>query len=98
MNIQELINNGGNVQIVVTPEDLKEFALAIMEDARNMERERMERERKADERLSSRQVCEQYEVSYATLWRWTKIKYLKPHKLGMKNYYMRSDIEKIIKG
>lgn len=86
--------------MMVTLEDLKEFALAIMEDARGMERERMEKEREqhSDERLSTRQVCEQYGVSNATLWRWAKMNYLVPHKLGAKKYYMRSEVEKIING
>lgn len=49
------------------------------------------------EKLSTREVCEEFGVSRATLFRWSKQGYLKPHKeRGLRPYYLRSEVEEVI--
>lgn len=52
-----------------------------------------------DETLISRKdVRKILKVSNSTLWRWAKIKYLEPTRIGGRRYYKVLDIKKIATG
>ena len=53
MNIQELIANGQNVTISVTPADLKEFALTVAEEVKAL----LAKEDKPDKRLTAKDAA-----------------------------------------
>lgn len=95
MNIQELINIGANVSVTVTTADLKEFALCLIKETRELKDGKPE----AEERyLTTRETAKKLGVSENTLWRWGRSKYLAPVKVGGTLYYKMSDIEKLLKG
>ena len=93
MSINEIIRNQCNVQIVVSAIDLKE---AILEWTQEMQAKI--NEAKPEERIDVNEVKRMLGVSPQTLWRWQKIGYLVPFKIGRERYYRRSDIDKILKG
>ena len=84
---------GGNTLLMVNANDLKEFALSLIEETRNQKQER-EREKF----LSENEVCERINVTHATLWRWNKSGFLHTYKIGRKCFWKESDIEKLIEG
>ena len=91
MKINEIISCGASVTVAVTPTDLKEFALYLIDEAKKMA--------KADDRqetyLTAKEAAERLNVSANTLWRWRKENYLVPSKVGNKSYYKLSDIERL---
>lgn len=95
MNIQELIKSGANVSVTVTTADLKEFALSLIKEVRELEETKPETE---ELYLTTRETAKKLNVSGNTLWRWKRSKYLVPVKVGGTPYYKRSDIEKLLKG
>lgn len=96
MNVKELLNMGCNgISVTLSPMDLKEFALAIIDEVRNEEAAKKHAVQSV-ERLTPKQVKEQYGLSLSTLWRWGKLGYLKPDKLGYHSFYKKSDIENLM--
>ena len=92
MKIAELIETGSGVNITVTPLELKEFALTIIDKAKAM---------KATERenyLTAKETAEKLGVTTNTLWRWQKTNYLVPVKVGSKPLYKESEINKLMEG
>lgn len=93
-NIQktiELAGDGANVIIGVSPTDLQEFALFVIDEfSKRVEAER--KSQKEDKKLSAREAGKWLGVSPATLWRWNRSGYLKSHKLGNKTFYLMSDL------
>ncbi len=89
--INDFINCGASVTVAVTPTDLKEFALYLIDEAKKMA--------KAEERpetyLTAKEVAERLNVSDNTLWRWRNTGYLVPSKVGNRSYYRLSDIERL---
>lgn len=95
MNIQELLKaaDGANITLSVTPADLKEFALAIIEEAKELAKI----EKEPEVYMTPDEVMKICGVSKNTLWRWNRDKYLCKIKLGRKNFYKRADIEKLMR-
>ena len=98
MAIQDLLNNGANVSITVSANDLREFLTEISKQV-------AEKEKAADaarndvEMLNQAQVCSYLGVSKATVWRWEKIGYLKPStRMGARPMYIKTDVERIKRG
>lgn len=89
--ISNLINSGASVTVAVTPTDLKEFALYLIDEAKKMAKE----EARQEAYLTVKEVSERLNVSKNTLWRWRKENYLLPSKVGSKCYYKLSDIERL---
>lgn len=88
MNIKELINSHENVQLIVCPADLKEFALEIANEIRS--------EIKEETNLISKdEACKLLGVTYSTLWRWKKTGFLNDVKIGRKSFYKNSEIKRI---
>lgn len=96
MNIKELLalSEGANISITVTPTDLKEFALLLIDEtlaARNQETD-------PETYLTPDDVAIELGVSKNTLWRWDKMGYLSPVKVGRKSLYRKSDIDALRSG
>ena len=71
--------------LIVSPADLKEFALAIVEEVKNAP--------VTDEHLyTPKEFAERHGVNVSTLWRWRKNGILKPTKVGRKLWYKESDL------
>lgn len=94
--IAELLKqNQGNVQLVVSAADLRELVNEWCDEREALK----EAERKSmveDERISQTEVEKTLGVTSATLWRWAKSGYLVPKKVGRKNVYLKSDIDRIL--
>lgn len=91
MTIKELLINGqADTILMVTPEMLKEFALAIMEDAKQMQSE-------DDTLYTPREFAARHHVNVSTLWRWCKMGVLKRTLIGGSTFYKESDL-KIMEG
>lgn len=86
-----------NVQIVCTLADLREIFNDWHQEQREKDLQQKQQQKKEDY-LTVREVCEVLNVTKPTLWRWSKLNYLVPVKVGKKNYYKRSDIEALRKG
>lgn len=91
MNIQELLKaaDGANITLSVTPADLKEFALTIIEEAKKMSKE-------PEYYITPDEVMKIFKVSRNTLWRWNRDKYLCAVKFGNKIFYRKSDVNKLM--
>ena len=94
MRIETLLESGANVSITVTPTDLKEFALSLINDAIEIGG----KQKTPESYLTQKEAAEKLNVSENTLWRWKKAKYLVPSKVGNAVYYKLSDIEKLLEG
>lgn len=94
MNIQELIRGGANVTLTLTPTDLKEFGMTLINDAIS-ERSKL---KVPETYLTAKEAAEILGVTASTLWRWSKDGYLKPIKLGSKNRYKLSELNRIKTG
>ena len=79
---------------VLSGGDLQEFALALISEAQKSK----ESEVKDEKFLSVDEVAEELEVTRPTLWRWNKIGYLQPVKVGRKCLYRLSDINSLREG
>lgn len=99
MVIKDILKSVGNIQIVVSATDLKEFALSLIEEVKEMEAcDKSERSDGMDEFLTIEEVMKIVKVKKVTLWRWAKEKYLVPVKVGKSNLYRKSDVQRITEG
>lgn len=95
MIIKDLLaSTNANISLTVSVEDLKEFALFLIDEAQTARAT----ERKPEEYLTPKEVAGKLGVSENTLWRWNKSKYLCHVKLGRKPFYRKSDLAKIMEG
>ena len=98
MAIQDLLNNGANVSITVSAEDLRVFFAEVAQQVINQEKAAQAAKNDV-EMLNQAQVCSYLGVSKATVWRWEKIGYLRPAtRMGARPMYLKSEIEKLKKG
>lgn len=91
-----LMNNSdcGNIQLVVSLNDLKELcAYFVMQE---LERQEKLKEQENDGLLDTKQVMELLNVKEATLGRWHNRGYLCHIKIGFRNYYHREDVEEML--
>lgn len=94
MNINELLSSGANVAITITPTDLKEFAMYLIDETLSAKEQVPEPERY----LTPDETAKMLEVSKNTLWRWDKESYLSPVKIGRKSRYKLSDVNTLLVG
>ncbi len=94
MDIQNLIAEGGNVQLVINVNDLKEICSYLYNEERI--RQEKQKEQENDGLLDSKEVKEMLNVKNETLWRWNQNGYLPHVKIGCRNYYRREDVDKIL--
>ena len=79
--------------------DLIEANKALIQEAVNNYKEsiiKAHEKEKAENAISSKKAMKILHVSQPTLWRWAHAGYLVPFKVGSKNRYRMSDIERII--
>lgn len=93
MNIETLLKSGANVAITVTPADLKEFAVSLINETMRINAVQGNQ----DNCLSRKEVTEKLHVSEGTLWRWERNGYLSPLKIGGRVLYRATDIETLLK-
>ena len=84
MNIKELLSTNANVQVVLNVADLKEFAMELIEEAKNIE------EVKPEPMFTPKEFAERHGVDKSTLWRWCKCGVLTPLHIGGKTFYRDS--------
>ena len=65
MRIETLLESGANVAITVTPTDLKEFALSLINEAINIG----SKQKTPESYLTQKEAAEKLNVSENTLWR-----------------------------
>ena len=95
MDIKSLLEAGENVTLSVTPADLREFAIAIVQEIRDSTPAVKEKPHQ-EAYLSNDEVAAKFGVCKNTLWRWNRDGYLKPFKVGKKLYYRSSDVEALL--
>lgn len=96
MNVQDLINAGTNVSITITPADLEEFALSIIDKVKQAQDH--EQQPESFNFMSADEVAGVLNVTKNTLWRWSKTNYLKPVRCGRRLHYRRSEVLALLNG
>lgn len=86
----------GNVSITVSINDLKEvaeyFASEILAGLPQPEA------KKEEKYLTAKEVMNLLQRDKTSLWRWKQDGILMPRKIGGRNYYLRSEIDKLMEG
>lgn len=94
MNLNEIMKSESNIQVVVSIADLKEFALAIVDEVSASD----SRKKEDDQLISRKGAKKMLNVDYSTLWTWAKSGYLVPIKVGGKVFYKKSDVNRLTDG
>ena len=77
------------MQVVVNATDLKEFALALIDEAK------LNNTRQPEERAyTPTEFANKHNVDKSTLWRWCKAGILTPTRVGGKVFYYESSLMK----
>lgn len=99
LNLIELGERYPDLQIVIRLGDLIEAIKVVHNEVVENYEKRIAQEHKAEQEasVSSKQAMEMLGVTKPTLWRWKNEGYLVPFKIGAKNRYRMSDIERIKK-
>lgn len=96
MKIHELCGER-NINVTISLADLKAFLADIAET--NRAKELAEEEKEHEVEMVSRDEATDYlGVTYCTLWRWEKSKYLVPTRIGKAVYYRRDELKSIKEG
>lgn len=93
--INTIAEGAPGVMLVVSAADLK---AAVVEMCKSHETEK-QRALKANRELPTltrEQAAKALNVTFSTLWRWAKIGYLTPVKIGTKVLYRASDIDAML--
>lgn len=90
-----MTNLTNNVQLVVSLADLKEL-WAEWQDERQKSLNEAKKEEVAT--LTPDQVAARLNVTKVTLWRWQRLGYLTPVKVGRKTLYRQCDIINLMEG
>lgn len=95
IDIAELAKHCPDVTISIKAGDLIEANKKLVEDLR-ISLEKQIRDEHEERYLSSDDVCEMLDVSKPTLWRWEKMEYLIPLRVGGKVRYKLSEVKQIL--
>ena len=95
MSIQEILQTGANVQLVINALDLKE-AFLQWNDEHLQQRNLVPAP--PEKYFTAQEAAERLGVDVSTLWRWDRSGYLKKIKVGTKNRYRESDVLKLMEG
>lgn len=93
MNYLEAINDGANIQFVISASELKEALTSWYAEIR-----RAEKAQEEERYLTIKEVSDLLKVNRSTLWKWNKSGYLTAVKTGSKPRYKLSDVKKIMEG
>lgn len=94
MSVFNLLDAGMNVNITITPADLKEFALLIIAQVK----EEQQQEQQPETYMTPTEVAGAFGVTKNTLWRWDRLNYLKPVRCGRRLHYKRSEVLALLNG
>lgn len=83
MSIEELLHDGSGVVLMLTPQQLREFAAAVVGEMSKVEEPR---------KYTPREFSEHLGVTPSTLYRWRREGILKPYIVGKKIYYRDCDL------
>ncbi len=89
------IQNASQI-FMITKEDLKSVFCSMMADFMEQLKANENKSATKDKLLSTNEVMKIFHVQKPALWVWAKRGYLKPIKLGNKNYYKQSDIDALL--
>lgn len=97
MNLTDLISEGySNISITVDLADLVKMVdyVLTVKDNRSLESSVDEN----DEYITRQDVMRQLDVKETTIFNWTRKGYLRPHKIGRKTYFLKSDVLALLTG
>lgn len=95
LNLTELSNQGANVVITVSVEDLRMFLNEVADRLSVAEQQGKEH---TEVYLTVAEVTERLGVDRSSLWRWDRNGYLKKVRVGGKVRYKLSDVQKLMEG
>lgn len=95
MTIAEIVSLNPNIQLVISASDLRKLVNEWV-DKREAQKEAERKAIVSEQFITSMDAEKILGVTSATLWRWAKSGYLVPAKIGRKNIYIKSDIDKIL--
>lgn len=93
--ISKLSEEGANVILQVSADDLKEVMRTFYQEEKARTEEAIQKHREQPT-LTRKEVSKQLGVSLTTLWKWSTTGYLVPVKIGTKALYKPSDVEEIL--
>lgn len=94
-NFNQIAEGAQGVMLVISAADLK-AAVAEMCDRHEANKQKAIEERRELPTLTREQAARALNVTFSTLWRWAKMGYLTPVKIGTKVLYRASDIEHML--
>lgn len=83
MNIRNIMEQGSATMLVVSPMELREFAISVVEEMSRVQEE---------PKFTAAEFARRHNVDKSTIYRWRKIGILKPLIIGGKRYYRDSDL------
>lgn len=92
--LAEMIKEYPRALIMIDAEDLMEFVQEVYEQAKEEGEQKM-KDAMEEKMISRAEVKEMFGICDATLWRWEKVGYLVPSRVGSKVFYKQRELEKI---
>lgn len=83
MNIRNLMEQESATLLIVSPRDLREFAISVVEEMSRVQEE---------PKFTAAEFAQRHKVDKSTIYRWRKAGILKPIIIGGKRYYRDSDL------
>lgn len=83
MNIRNIMEQGSATMLVVSPMELREFAISVVEEMSRVQEE---------PKFTAAEFAQRHKVDKSTIYRWRKAGILKPLVIGGKRYYRDSDL------
>jgi excisionase family DNA binding protein len=77
----------GSALYLISADDLREFALSLIEEAKGMERNAT-----PSELITIKQACELLQCDKASLWRWEKKGLIKGYRVGKSVRYNKPEL------
>lgn len=93
--VTENFKNASQI-FMITKEDLQSVVSSMVENLLEQFKANESKETTKENLLSTEEVRAIFHVQKSSLWVWAKRGYLKPIKLGNKNYYKQSDINELL--
>lgn len=93
---EQIFSESSKVQFLIQGTDLDRLATLIADKVRN--EVELKNEIEGSPLISCAQACKMLGKSRPTLWRWDKLGYLVPIRVGVSTMYKMSDIQALLKG
>ena len=92
--IENLMQSNSVTLHVFTDEQLEAYSTNLINKMISLK----EQVAPEEEYVTMDEVSSKLQVTKTTLWRWAKVGYLNPIKVGGKSFYKSSDINKLMEG